>query len=90
VAEGENGEEHEVRLESYDTFAKLDLLADHTVERLMAGLSGRRYEAALEPVGPEIEKTASGTKQSSVSRRFVTVTGERLAEFRTWPLDKQR
>ena len=56
----------------------------------MAGLSGRRYEAALEPVGSEIEQTASGTKQSSVSRRFVTVTGERLAEFRTRPLDAQR
>ena len=56
----------------------------------MAGLSGRRYEAALEPVGPEIEKAASGTKQSSVSRRFVTVTAERLAEFRTRPLDQQR
>ncbi len=90
VADGRSGEEHEVRLESYDTFAKLDLLADHTVECAMAGLSGRRYEAALEPMGPEIEKAASGTKQSSVSRRFVTVTAERLAEFRTRPLDEQR
>lgn len=90
VADDENGQDHEVRLESYDTFAKVDLLAGHMVECLMAGLSGRRYEAALEPVGSEIEQTASGTKQSSVSRRFVTVTGERLAEFRTRPLDAQR
>ena len=90
VADDENGQDHEVRLESYDTFAKVDLLAGHMVECLMAGMSGRRYEAALEPVGSEIEQTASGTKQSSVSRRFVTVTGERLAEFRTRPLDAQR
>ena len=53
VADDENGQDHEVRLESYDTFAKVDLLAGHMVECLMAGLSGRRYEAALEPMGAE-------------------------------------
>ncbi len=86
----EHGVEGEVRLESYDTFASVDLLADHMVASMLAGLSGRRYEAALEPVGEAVEATASGTSQSSVSRRFVSATAERLAEFRSRPLDDQR
>lgn len=86
----ENGVEHEVRLESYDTFASVDLLADHMVASMLAGLSGRRYQAALEPVGETIEANSSGTSQSSVSRRFITATAERLAEFRSRPLDDQR
>ena len=90
AAAGDDGLVHEVHLESYDTFAKVDLLASHMVKSLMAGLSGREYETALEPVGSEVEKTASGTKQSSVSRRFITLTGERLAEFRARPLDQER
>src|SRR6266540_5603754 len=40
---GDDGTEREVRLESYDTFASVDLLADHMVASMLAGLSGRRY-----------------------------------------------
>jgi putative transposase len=86
----EHGEEHEIHLESYDTFASVDLLAEHMVASMLAGLSGRRYVTALEPVGEAIETAASGTSQSSVSRRFITATAERLAEFRSRPLDDQR
>jgi len=89
VADGD-GVEREVRLESYNTFASVDLLADHMVASLLAGLSGRRYERALEPVGETVKAAASGTSQSAVSRRFVTATAERLAEFRSRPLDDQR
>ncbi len=84
------GVEREVRLESYDTFASVDLLADHMVASMLAGLSGRRYERALEPVGERVEEAASGISQSSVSRRFITATAERLAEFRSRPLNDQR
>jgi putative transposase len=85
-----DGIEREVRLESYDTFASVDLLADHMVASMLAGLSGRRYERALEPIGDAVEATATSTSQSSVSRRFVCATAERLAEFRSRPLDDQR
>ena len=85
-----DGSKHEVHLESYDTFASVDLLADHMVASMLAGLSGRRYERALEPVGETVAQAASGTSQSSVSRRFISATAERLAEFRSRPLDDQR
>jgi transposase-like protein len=86
----ENGEEREVHLESYDTFASVDLLADHMVASMLAGLSGRRYATALEPVGETVEAASSGTSQSSVSRRFIAATAERLAEFRSRPLGDQQ
>jgi putative transposase len=87
---GDDGVEREVHLECYDTFASVDLLADHMVASMLAGLSGRRYHRALEPVGERVEQMASGTSQSSVSRRFITATAERLAEFRSRPLDDRR
>jgi transposase-like protein len=60
------------------------------VVSMLAGLSGRRYSSALEPVGEQVEASSSGTSQSSVSRRFITATAQRLAEFRARPLDDQR
>jgi putative transposase len=86
---GDDGIDGEMHLESYDTFARVDLLADHMVAAMLAGLSARRYQAGLEPVGESVEETASGVSRSSVSRRFCTMTAERLAEFRTRPLDDQ-
>jgi putative transposase len=89
VADAE-GVEREVHLECYDTFASVDLLADHMVASMLAGLSGRRYRRALEPVGEAVEASSSGTSQSTVSRRFIAATAERLAEFRSRPLDDRR
>ncbi len=86
----DNGVDGEVRLEFYDTFASVDLLADHMVASMLAGLSGRRYASALEPVGDAVETSSSATSQSTVSRRFITATAECLAEFRARPLDDQR
>ncbi len=82
-----DGGQTEMRLESYDTFAAVDLLADQMVATMMAGLPGRRYEQVLEPVGAAVTLSASGTSQSSVSRRFINATAARLAAFRSRPLD---
>jgi len=87
---GADGAEREVRLESYDTFASVDLLAEHMVASMLNGLSGRRYQRALEPVGEQLAASASGVSQSSVSRRFIAATAERLAAFRSRPLDRER
>lgn len=40
-------------LDSYRTFADTDLLAEHMLALLLAGLSTRKYPAALEPVGDD-------------------------------------
>ena len=52
-------------------FASTDLLDQVGVERMLAKLSARRDQAGLEPVGAQVEQTATGTSRSAVSRRFV-------------------
>jgi transposase-like protein len=87
---GDDQPAREVPLASYTTFASTDLLAEQVVARMLAGISTRRYPAALEPVGKQVEQTASSTSKSAVSRRFVTATAERLAELSGRRLDDQR
>jgi putative transposase len=81
---------HELGLESYDTFASADLLADGVVARMLGGLSTRGYPAGLEPVGEAVEQAATGISRSAVSRRFVTATAERLDQLLHRPLGGQR
>src|SRR5712691_11847100 len=68
----------EVPLRTYRAFASRDLLNEAAMERMLAGLSSRRYEAGLEPVG---ELESSGTSRSAVSRRFVAGTRKKLASY---------
>jgi transposase-like protein len=76
----------ELHLESYDTFSAVDLLTEHTVAAMLAGLSTRRYAASLEPVGAAVVEDAVATSRSAVSRRFRAATADRLAAFRTTDL----
>lgn len=57
----------EAPLATYETAHASDLLAEHMVGTMLAGLSTRRYPAALEPVGEQVDEQASGTSKSSVS-----------------------
>jgi len=80
----------EVHLDSYDTFTSVDLLTEHTVAVMLAGLSTRRYPVGLEPVGSKVDADALATSRSAVSRRFVAATGARLNAFRSRDLSGQR
>ncbi len=51
------------------------------MERMLAGLSTRRYPVGLEPVGARTEQAATSTSKSAVSRRFVAQTETALAEL---------
>jgi transposase-like protein len=51
------------------------------MERMVAGLSTRRYPVGLEPVGEQVTATASATSKSAVSRKFVAMTETALAEL---------
>jgi transposase-like protein len=51
------------------------------LERMLGGLSTRRYPVGLEPVGAQVAQTATGTSKSAVSRRFVAKTHTALAEL---------
>ncbi len=68
----------EVELRTFHTFAGRDLLSAAALERMLAGLSTRRYPAGLEPMG-DVEPLA--TSKSAISRRFVQGTEQKLAEL---------
>ena len=55
------------------------------LERMLAGVSTRRYRRTQEPVGEEVETRARSTSKSAVSRTFVERTREALGELMTPP-----
>jgi len=77
----------ELRLPSYDLFSGTEVLGRLAMERMLAGLSSRRYGRGLEPAGQQVEQAASATSKSAVSRRFVAATETALAELMTRRLD---
>jgi putative transposase len=72
---------HEVPLSAYRLFAAEDQLTAVVMERMLAGLATRRHSAAAEPVGAEVQASASATSRSAVSRRFVAQTKTALAQL---------
>lgn len=74
-------EGQEVTLETYAAVADDDLLTKVVMERMLAGLATRRHRAANEPVGAEVEASATSTSKSAVSRRFVARTKKALEEL---------
>jgi putative transposase len=57
------------------------------LERMLAGLSSRRYPAGLEPVGTAIGARPASTSKSAVSRRFAAATGTALTGLLSRRLD---
>ncbi len=80
----------EVRLATYEYFADRDPLSRSVLERMLAGVSTRRYRRTQEPVGAEVEQQARSTSKSSVSRAFVERTRRSLEELMSRRLDDVR
>jgi transposase-like protein len=73
----------EVPVPAYEVFNGTELLGRMAMERMLAGVSTRRYPVALEPVGDRVEADARSTSRSAVSRRFVAMTETALADLLT-------
>jgi putative transposase len=71
----------EVALPSYELFSSTEMLGRMALERMLAGLSTRRYGHGLEPVGGQVGAKAASTSRSAVSRRFVAATEHALTEL---------
>jgi transposase-like protein len=80
----------EVRLQMYEYFADRDPLSRSVLERMLAGVSTRRYPRTQEPVGQEVEQQARSTSRSSVSRTFIERTRRSLDELMSRRLDDVR
>jgi putative transposase len=77
----------ELHLPSYDLFSSTEILGRLALEKMLAGLSSRRYIAGLEPAGQAVEEAAAATSKSAVSRRFVAATETALEQLMTRRLD---
>ncbi len=71
----------EVPVPAYELFTSTELLGRMAMERMLAGVSARRYPVALEPVGSEVDRDAKSTSKSAVSRKFVAMTETALADL---------
>jgi len=77
----------ELHLASYDVFSSTEILGQLALEKMLAGLSSRRYPHGLEPAGQAVEQAATATSKSAVSRRFVAATETALADLMSKRLD---
>ena len=66
---------------AYELFNGTELLGRMALERMLAGVSTRRYPTTLEPVGRDTEASATAKSKSAVSRRFVAMTETALGEL---------
>jgi putative transposase len=78
----------ELGLATYRHFAAEDPLSRVVLERMLAGVSARRYARTQEPVGEPVEAAARSTSKSAVSRRVVERTREALEELMSRRLDE--
>jgi len=76
----------ELPVASYELFSSTEVLGRMAMQRMLAGLSTRRYRTGLEPVGTKVEAAARSTSKSAVSRRFVAATETALGELLAAPL----
>jgi putative transposase len=80
----------EVELRTYRHFAARDQLTQVVLERMLAGVSTRRYARTGEPVGADVDEFARSISKSAVSREFVSRTREHLIELMSRPLEDLR
>ena len=80
----------ELPLATYAHFADRDPLTKAVLERMLAGVSMRRYRRLQEPIGRQVEERARSTSKSAVSREFVTRTREHLGLLMGRRLDDVR
>jgi putative transposase len=73
----------ELPVPSYELFTSTEVLGRMAMAKMLAGISTRGWQAGLEPVGERVEKVATSTSKSAISRRFVKATETALGP--RWP-----
>jgi len=83
-------DERELPVATYDYFADRDPLTRAVMDRMLAGVSTRRYASVGEPVGEEIERESRARSKSTVSELFIERTRTALGELMSRRLDDVR
>jgi putative transposase len=83
-------DEHELPVETYGYFADRDPLTRAVMDRMLAGVSTRKFAVVGEPVGCDVERASSSTSKSTISELFVERTRSALDELMGRRLDDVR
>src|SRR3954467_13327437 len=83
-------DERELPLATYEYFADRDPLTRAVMDRMLAGVSTRKFAQVGEPVGSEAEDSSSATSKTSVSELFVERTATALSDLMSRRLDDVR
>jgi transposase-like protein len=83
-------DERELALGTYEHFANRDPLTRAVMDRMLAGVSTRRFAGVGEPVGEGVERSSSATSRTSVSEAFVERTKTALEELMSRRLEDVR
>jgi len=81
---------HELPVDSYEYFADRDPLTRAVMDRMLAGVSTRKFEQVGGPVGDEVEASSSSTSKTSVSEMFIERTRTALSDLMGRRLDDVR
>jgi transposase-like protein len=80
-------DEHELPVQTYGYFADRDPLTRAVMDRMLAGVSTRKFAVVGEPVGSEVEDASSATSKSTISELFIERTRTALGELMGRRLD---
>ena len=80
----------ELPVSTYSYFADRDPLQRAVMDRMLAGVSTRKFARVAEPVGQAVEETARSKTKSSVSEMFIEKTRTALGELMARRLDDMR
>ncbi len=83
-------DERELPVATYGYFADRDPLTRAVMDRMLAGVSTRKFARVGEPVGSEVERSSSSTGKTSVSEMFIDRTRSALGELMSRRLDDVR
>jgi len=83
-------DERELPVVTYEYFADRDPLQRAVMDRMLAGVSTRKFARVGEPVGEQVERTASATGKSTISELFIEKTRTALGELMARRLDDVR
>ena len=83
-------DEHELPVKTYEYFADRDPLTRAVMDRMLAGVSTRKFAVVGEPVGEEVEQESTSTGKSTVSELFIERTKTALGELMSRSLSDVR
>jgi transposase-like protein len=82
--------EHELTVAAYEYFADRDPLTRAVMDRMLAGVSTRKFARVGEPVGADVEAASSSTSKSTVSELFIDRTRSALGQLMSRRLEDVR